>query len=252
MIAASWYGKAKTVAQIVAIVLFLVKDSISFPNADDALHDPLYLTSWLVMLIALALTIISMLDYIAQARHLLGFGAAAFSDEGARAGTDDIREDEVSDLACALIRDARERKVSLATAESLTGGMISCALTSVPGSSAVFQGGVASYAIQAKERVLGVDARTLSTEGVVSIPVAVQMAQGARSLLTADLAVAVTGIAGPGGAEPSKPVGTVCLAVCGAEHTVAHELHLEGDRDHVRLATTYHALRALHDALLER
>ena len=76
VIAASWYGKAKTVFQIIAIVLFIVKDSLVLPNFESVMQTPLYLLSWLVMFIALALTIVSMVDYIAKARHLIGFGPA--------------------------------------------------------------------------------------------------------------------------------------------------------------------------------
>lgn len=248
VIAASWYGKAKTVAQIVAIVMFLVKDSLYLPNVDYAIHNPLYVLSWLAMLVALALTIISMLDYIAKARHLLGFRTAAGADPAASTAV-------VPDDACLqrsadkVIRQAQERKLTIGTAESLTGGMVSSLLTSVPGSSAVVRGGIASYAAEVKADILGVDPDLLRVEGAVNAPTAIQMACGACKVLDADIAVSATGIAGPTGAEPDKPVGTVWLGVSVGDASVAEEAHFKGDRDAVRRHAAHHALELLHDAI---
>ena len=138
--------------------------------------------------------------------------------------------------------------LTAACAESLTGGLIAGALTAVPGSSAVVRGGVVSYAAEAKRDVLGVSSRALDEAGVVSEPVARQMAEGARERLRADVAVAVTGIAGPGGAEPGKPVGTVWMAVAEAEGSAARLFCVEGDRQAVRLQTVAEALIALRRA----
>ena len=262
VIAASWYGKAKTVFQIIAIVLFIVKDGLELPDAAAAVTSPLYVVSWAVMIVALVLTIVSMMDYLAKARHLLGFGprpaAGAAGDDDGVAGGDDAGSAAAADavgegaLEARVDAAAREAVAALgaagltaATAESLTGGLIAGALTAVPGSSAVVRGGVASYAPEAKEALLGVDGRAIAHAGVVSEPVARQMAEGARARLAADVAVAVTGIAGPGGAEPGKPVGTVWMAVATADGTAARELHFDGDRRSVRLQTVERALRAL-------
>ncbi len=256
VIAASWYGKAKTVFQIIAIVLFIVKDGLELPDAAAAVTSPLYVVSWAVMIVALVLTIVSMMDYLAKARHLLGFGpraaAGAAGDDGA-AGSAAVASAAGGDgLEARVDAAAREAVAALgaagltaATAESLTGGLIAGALTAVPGSSAVVRGGVASYAPEAKEALLGVDGRAIARAGVVSEPVARQMAEGARARLAADVAVAVTGIAGPGGAEPGKPVGTVWMAVATADGTAARELRFDGDRRAVRLQTVERALGAL-------
>ncbi len=106
-----------------------------------------------------------------------------------------------------------ERGLTLALAESCTGGLIGHRLTNVPGSSEYFTGGVVAYAYDAKERVLGVRHDTLYDHGAVSEQTALEMARGARRLLMTDVALAVTGIAGPGGGTPEKPVGLVYIAL---------------------------------------
>ena len=255
VIAASWYGKAKTVFQIVAIVLFIVKDGLELPDAAAAMGSPLYVTSWAVMVVALVLTIVSMADYLAKARHLLGFGAPRGKAEAAdaeparpEAADAEALEVRVGALAAQAVAALEAAGLTAACAESLTGGLIAGALTAVPGSSAVVRGGVVSYAAEAKRDVLGVSSRALDEAGVVSEPVARQMAEGARERLRADVAVAVTGIAGPGGAEPGKPVGTVWMAVAEAEGSAARLFCFEGDRQAVRLQTVAEALIALRRA----
>lgn len=130
------------------------------------------------------------------------------------------------------------------TAESCTGGLIAQRLTAVPGSSAFFLGGVVSYSNELKTRLLGVEESLLAEHGAVSEPVARAMAIGARSRLGADLAVAVTGIAGPGGGSEHKPVGTVHLALAGpADGQVEHRrVRFPGDRERVRQMTSQLAL----------
>ena len=255
VIAASWYGKAKTVFQIVAIVLFIVKDGLELPDAAAAMGSPLYVTSWAVMVVALVLTIVSMADYLAKARHLLGFGAPRGKAEAAdaeparpEAADAEALEARVGALATQAVAALEAAGLTAACAESLTGGLIAGALTAVPGSSAVVRGGVVSYAAEAKRDVLGVSSRALDEAGVVSEPVARQMAEGACERLRADVAVAVTGIAGPGGAEPGKPVGTVWMAVAEAEGSAARLFCFEGDRQAVRLQTVAEALIALRRA----
>ena len=126
--------------------------------------------------------------------------------------------------------------LTMATAESCTGGLIAKRLTDVPGASAVYLGGVVSYANQVKEGVLGVAHETLSAHGAVSAEVAAQMARGARRATGADVAVSTTGIAGPGGGTPAKPVGTVWLGFSSAagEETRLLQLDPTADRATIR------------------
>lgn len=123
---------------------------------------------------------------------------------------------------------------TLCTAESCTGGLIGGALTAVSGASNVYKGGIVSYTNEVKHKLLGVDAGLLEREGAVSAPVAQAMAIGARCALDADIAVSVTGLAGPGGDEFGNPVGTVFIGY--ADETVAVSRHFlfEGDRERVR------------------
>ena len=130
----------------------------------------------------------------------------------------------------------------LATAESLTGGGIGAAITSVSGASAVFAGGVISYTNEVKHAVLGVPMDVLDTCGAVSAPVAKAMAEGARRVIGADVAVAVTGLAGPDGDEFGNPVGTVFIGYADESTAFARECHFTGDRAQVREQTIEAAL----------
>ena len=131
---------------------------------------------------------------------------------------------------------------TLVTAESCTGGGIGAALTAIPGSSAVYKGGVICYTNWVKEHVLGVPAELLREFGAVSAPVAQAMAEGARKLLQADLAVSVTGLAGPGGDDYGNPVGTVFIGCSNNLRTVSRGYHFSGDRETVRQAAISAAL----------
>jgi PncC family amidohydrolase len=137
---------------------------------------------------------------------------------------------------------------SVAVAESLTGGLVTAALTSVPGASEVVRGGVVAYAIAVKSQVLGVDADLLAARGPVHASVAEQMAAGARRLLRATYGVATTGEAGPGSAS-GRRVGTVVVAFAGPDSVRHVELVAEGDRWAVREAATEAALALLEQAL---
>ena len=130
----------------------------------------------------------------------------------------------------------------LATAESLTGGGIGQAITSVSGASAVFAGGVICYTNAVKHNVLGVPVEFLDTLGPVYAPVAKAMAEGARRVIGADVAVAVTGLAGPDGDEFGNPVGTVFIGYADERTAFAREYHFEGDRSQVREQTIEAAL----------
>ena len=133
----------------------------------------------------------------------------------------------------------------LATAESLTGGGIGQALTSVSGASAVYAGGIISYTNEVKHKVLKVPTKFLETLGPVSKPVAEYMAVGARRILNADVAVAVTGLAGPGGDEFGNPVGTVFIGYADQRYCFSREYHFKGSRDQVREQTICAALELI-------
>ena len=139
------------------------------------------------------------------------------------------------------------RGKTLVTAESLTGGGIGAWLTSVSGASEVFKGGVISYTNEVKHELLGVSLQTLKVHGAVSLQTAEEMAVGARNLLKADVAVSVTGLAGPGGDEYGNPVGTVCIGYCDAGKSFAVKHHFEGDREAVRNQTIRAALELVLD-----
>ena len=135
-------------------------------------------------------------------------------------------------LSCDVIKKLQGR--TLVTAESCTGGGIGAALTAVPGSSEVYKGDIISYTNWVKENVLGVNTDLLERYGAVSAPVAEQMALGARKVLQADIAVSVTGLAGPGGDEYGNPVGTVFIGYCDSTTTKVFPFCFGGDREAVR------------------
>jgi nicotinamide-nucleotide amidase len=148
-------------------------------------------------------------------------------------------------LVLQLADALRSRGWRLATAESCTGGLIAAACTALAGSSDWFERGFVTYSNAAKMDMLGVPAALLADHGAVSREVALAMAQGALQRAPVQLAVAVTGIAGPGGAVPGKPVGTVWLAWATTAGAQAERLQLPGDRSAVRAATVQAALRQL-------
>ncbi|AJC11969.1 glycerol-3-phosphate 3-phosphatidyltransferase [Berryella intestinalis] len=249
VIAASYIGKFKTVFQMVAIVLFTVQDSDLIRFVSSALSDSMWCISWVVMIVALILTVGSMIDYVAKARDIIGL--SSFHRKKNRRGDDEAVPASIEELASSIVEHARLQGRTVGTAESLTGGLIAGALTSVPGSSAVVKGSVVSYVDEVKHAVLGVEERVLETDGAVSRRCAEQMAQGAREQLGANLAVSVTGIAGPTGAEPGKPVGTVWMGLASDKGVKSFEFHFQGDRDEVREQTVAAALSALLGKLRE-
>lgn len=139
----------------------------------------------------------------------------------------------------------RARGLTVSSAESCTGGMIASLLTRVAGSSDYFKGSVVSYAVEVKERVLGVDV----SEGVVSESTARQMAEGVARLLLTDCSVSTTGVAGPGGGTAETPVGTVCMAARVGSHITTRTFHFKGDRESVILQAADAALGFLWDEM---
>lgn len=144
-------------------------------------------------------------------------------------------------LSCNVLK-ALEGK-TLVTAESCTGGGIGAALTAIPGSSAVYKGGIISYTNWVKHNLLHVPQELLDTLGAVSAPVAEAMAKGAREALAADIAVSVTGLAGPGGDEYGNPVGTVFIGYSDANVTLSRKFLFEGSREDVRQGAIREALK---------
>jgi nicotinamide-nucleotide amidase len=138
-----------------------------------------------------------------------------------------------------------ERALTVSVAESCTGGLLGAALTALPGSSNTFTGGIIAYANAVKLQQLGVLPATLEAHGAVSGQVAAEMAAGVRRRLGSDLALAVTGIAGPGGGSPEKPVGLVWIGLVSADTTLTRPFHFPGDRQAIRTAAVNAALTLL-------
>ena len=150
--------------------------------------------------------------------------------------------------AADVVRRLLEVGATLATAESLTGGLVGAAVTSVSGSSAVYRGGVVSYATDVKQSVLGVPAAVVAADGVVSEACARAMAEGARRLVGADYAVSTTGVAGPD-LQEGKPAGTAYVAVAGPRGTLVRALSIAGDRAQVRAGVVAEALGLVLEAV---
>ncbi|GAB3247394.1 CinA family protein [Chitinimonas naiadis] len=148
-------------------------------------------------------------------------------------------------LAEALGHALQARAWRVTAAESCTGGGIASAITDIAGSSGWFDMGFVTYSNHAKQQLLGVSPATLLQHGAVSEAVVCEMAQGALRAARADLAVAVSGVAGPSGGTAAKPVGTVCLAVAGPQGVQSETQHFEGDRASVRAQTVAWALTRL-------
>jgi nicotinamide-nucleotide amidase len=190
--------------------------------------------------------------------HLAACGVPREADARLAAMERDFREvlgarvfgADGEELAAAVGRLLRESGRTLALAESCTGGMIAALVTEIPGSSEYFLGGLVSYSNRAKEEMLGVSAETLRRHGAVSEESAREMARGARARFGADLAAAVTGIAGPDGGSPEKPVGTVFFALAALDGgEIARRRLLVGDRATVRRTASSHALEMIRREL---
>ena len=136
-----------------------------------------------------------------------------------------------------IILKLAQQNITIATAESCTGGSLGKIITSVPGVSSIYGYGFITYANEAKEKVLGVSHETLENHGAVSYQTALEMAVGARNVAKSDIAVSVTGIAGPGGGTEEKPVGLVYIAIADKNGAEYRKLLLNGNRDEIRAKT---------------
>lgn len=152
-------------------------------------------------------------------------------------------------LCCDVLASLKGK--TLVTAESCTGGAIGAALTDIPGSSSVYKGGIICYSNWVKEHVLSVSPELLEQHGAVSAPVAEYMALGARKLLKSNVAVSVTGLAGPSGDEYGHSVGTVFIGCSTEETLVVKEFHFYGDRSQVRNQAVIEALKLILDCQME-
>ncbi|MFI4983912.1 MAG: CinA family protein [Rickettsiales bacterium] len=151
----------------------------------------------------------------------------------------------MSKLAKELVTKAKANNLKIATAESCTGGIVSSAITSISGSSEVFDRGFVTYSYESKTDILGVDAKVISSKGAVSKEVAAKMAQGALANSNADLSVAITGIAGPLGGTPSKPVGLVWFATARGSEIKTYQFNFTGTRSKIREKASIKALELL-------
>lgn len=154
-------------------------------------------------------------------------------------------------LAAAVLTELKSKGMTLAAAESCTGGLVSHTLTNIPGSSENFDSGFVTYSNDAKVRVLGVSEDTLEKFGAVSSQTVEEMAEGVRKVRGADLGLGISGIAGPGGGTPEKPVGLVFIAVSGPNGTKWREFGFDGNRTEIKNSSAKSVLELLNEYLRE-
>ena len=228
VIAAAPLGKTKTVTQMAAVTLLILQRP----------YPALVPLAEIAVAVAVVFTLGSGLDYLWRFRYLIG----PFDTSRARVASGGAPEPS---LAAELAEAVRPAGLTVAVAESSTGGLIGSMITDQPGSSAYFAGGVIAYSNEVKEKQLGVSADLIQRVGAVSREVAEAMAEGARERLGTSLAVAVTGIAGPGVDGSTKPVGLTYIAVASEGRVLAHEYNFKGDRVSNRRQAAAEALRLL-------
>ena len=144
-----------------------------------------------------------------------------------------------------IYREAKNKNLKISCAESCTGGLIGAALTEFPGISEIFNGSAVTYSNEAKINILGVKPETLKNFGAVSEQCAIEMAEGSRKIYDSDIAVSVTGIAGPDGGTELKPVGTVCFGISTEKNSYSFTKIFQGNRNDIRLQTVNNALEEL-------
>jgi nicotinamide-nucleotide amidase len=236
VIAAAPLGKAKTVTQVVAVTLLILQRP--YPYLEPA--------AVLAVAFAVVFTLGSGIDYLWRFRHVIWpadshrMAALAVPSGGAPGA-----ESPVDPLARELGSLLLERGLTLAVAESCTGGLLAALITDQPGSSAYFLGGVVAYSDRVKQEQLGVPAALLSSYGAVSREVAEAMAERARVKFGSTFAASVTGIAGPGADGSSKPIGLTFIAVAGPQGTTSREYTFSGDRWANRRQAAGQAMRLL-------
>ncbi len=216
VIAATPFGKTKTVLQVVAVLLVILQRP----------YPALALPASVAVALAVVFTLLSGLDYVWRFRHLLVRVGAARPAGGGAPGA----ESPVDPLVRRLHDRLAGGDLTLVVAESCTGGLLASAITDQPGSSAYFKGGVVAYSNDIKERLLAVPADLIARHGAVSEEVARAMAEGARSRLDADLAVSITGIAGPEADGTEKPVGLTHLWLAAGAAGEGRRFVFRGDR----------------------
>jgi PncC family amidohydrolase len=228
VIAAAPLGKTKTVTQMSAVTLLILQRPYPslVPVADIAVAVAVVFTLW------------SGLDYLWRFRHLIGPFDTARVRVGPAGGAPEASPAEVAEVLAGT-------GMTVAVAESITGGMIGSLITEQPGSSAYFAGGVIAYSNDVKRQQLDVSAALLESVGAVSREVGEAMARGVRSRLGTSLGLAVTGIAGPAAEGTSKPVGLTYVAVVSDGHVASREFTFSGDRASIRRQAATEALRML-------
>lgn len=228
VIAAAPLGKTKTVTQMSAVTLLILQRPYPalVPVADIAVAVAVVFTLW------------SGLDYLWRFRHLIGPFDTARVRVGPAGGAPEASPAEVAEVLTGT-------GMTVAVAESITGGMIGSLITEQPGSSAYFAGGVIAYSNDVKRQQLDVSAALLESVGAVSREVGEAMARGVRSRLGTSLGLAVTGIAGPAAEGTSKPVGLTYVAVVSDGHVASREFTFSGDRASIRRQAATEALRML-------
>jgi CDP-diacylglycerol--glycerol-3-phosphate 3-phosphatidyltransferase len=234
VIAATPWGKTKAVVQDAAVLLLILQRP--YPALD--------LPARVAVGAAVLFTVLSGLDYLWRFRHVVAGAEARLERPGSNAGDGESGEDEATALSFRRLHEQLlARGLSLAVAESCTGGLLAAAITDHPGSSAYFKGGVVAYSNEVKEGVLGVPADLIARHGAVSAEVAQAMAEGARRRLETDLAVSVTGIAGPDADGTDKPVGLTHVWLAAPDGGEGRRFIFEGDRWCNRREAVAEALR---------
>jgi len=240
VIAASWWGKSKTVTQVLAVTLVILARP----------YGGLEPYALFLVAVALAVTVYSGLDYLWKFRYVLALPPRRPSIRPLplRGAAPDV-EGAVEALVRRLAARLEAAGQTLATAESCTGGLLAAAITDLPGSSAFFSAAVVPYSNRMKHELLGVPEDLLEAKGAVSPEVAIAMAQGARERLGTDLALSITGIAGPAADGTGKPVGLTFIGLAGPDLVLVKQFNWKGDRWENRRLSVEAALNLILESL---